>query len=710
MVGDMGSSLMSARGYDSDAQYIGSPQHADRMRASPKSPAFRRMGLHDLIEHSRERNNLEMWANAKDHDQPDTPGTPFGMHYIPTPPGSLRGRLVHPSSATENIAGQSMTSFKNEQSGEQNMFTKSLPSLHANQEELAPANQNRFRSREGFIGSSSGGNLQNLVANWAQYMGSNPNDHRAASSASLAREDPGIMVSKTRHPTNPPTSKPETRVPHLGDLDLSHRLAGTGMRSGPPSTTPSMSELPRPNRYGPQMASQENFQPYDRSGTSTIVDSEPQRQAMHHQRDASSFYSRQSSNASRGASAVQSLRVHAANAMDSLPNIDTQMIAEASTVQNEREPGAEVLKSRFVEQLDAADWGSPQVHGISDSGNGVRPHRRVSPGWMTGGRRMGYGYNLVDNAEDHSPTVGGNSSPFPSGNWHRATPGPRSGSAGEKGLRSSIEHRTDLASSAQPFTPDHGSKRCDSRQSPMDKPPTNANGEPVLTPTMWAKMKSHSVRGNRHAPLRLDLTGEVMGAGGARRAQHIESPTSVKSPISAKTPTSTGSFYVEDVDETFLSRWAKGSRSIRKQPQLNTYRDSTHRGNVRTPGASPTGERRFSMDLTTSRPSVYFDPSNDKSADRLNGEPSRSRSGRWILRFSRNRESKRRSNPPPKEPSQESPIQYEERPSSDLGRANSTRSDVAEELASAYRECIEMPGAFYGSRWASRTSLVVEAE
>ncbi|KAJ5608179.1 hypothetical protein N7537_004798 [Penicillium hordei] len=682
MVGDMGSSLTSARGYDSDAQCIGSPQHVDHMRASPRIPAFRRMGLHDLIEYSRERNDLEMWAGANRHDQSGTPGTPFGMHYIPTPPGSLRGCTAHPDAEFEGTGNQSVPSFKNERLGEQNAFAKSFSSFHPSQEELAPPNQEHLRSRGDFKGSSSGENLQNLVVDWAQYMGSDPNNYRAASSTSVAKEDPGITVSKTRQPTSSPGTHSESRVLHLGDLDLSHRLAGTSMGSGPTSANPSMSELPRPNRYGPQMASQENLQSHERSGTLTIGSSEPQKQATSHQRDASSFYSRQSSNPSRGASAVQSLRVHAANAMDSLPNIHAQIVAGADSVQNELKPVAEVLKSRFVEQLDAANWESPQVHGIFNGPNGAGPQRRVSPGWMTGGRRMGYGYSLVDNAEAHPPAVGGNSNSLPNGSWHKDTSGPRS----------------------------------DSRQSPSNKSPTNVIGEPVLTPTMWAKMKSHSVRDNRHAPLAVDLAGVGMAASEAHRtssnrAQHIESPTSMKSPISAKTPTSAKSFYIEDVDETFLSRWAKVSRSTRKQQQQpGMYHDSTHGPEVYTSDTSPLSGRRFSMDQTNHQPSVYFDPSNGRSADRQNGDPSRSRSGRWIPKFSRNRESKKRSNLLPKEPSEESPVPYQERPSSDLGRANSTRSDMAEELASAYQECIGMPGAFYGSRWASRTSLVVEAE
>ncbi|KAJ5150796.1 uncharacterized protein N7500_010985 [Penicillium coprophilum] len=287
MVEDMGSSLMSARGYDSDAQCIGSPQHAGRMRALPRSPASRRIGLHDLIERSRERNDLEMWAGAKIHDQSSTPRTPLRDAVYTNATRKYDGALSSPylCSRRHMVASPCLHSEMSSlasQTCPRDLFQTFMPVKKGWLQQMKIIN-NLEKALWVVVAA-------NLVAHWAQYMGSNPNDYRAAPSASLARKDPGIMVSKTRHLTtsSSPETHPETRVPHLGDLDLSHRLAGTSMGSGAPSTNPSMLELPRANRYGPQLASQENFYPYEGSGTSTLVGSEPQKQAMHHQRDASS--------------------------------------------------------------------------------------------------------------------------------------------------------------------------------------------------------------------------------------------------------------------------------------------------------------------------------------------------------------------------------------------------------------------------------------
>lgn len=689
----MGSSLMSARGYDSDAQCIASPQHDNHIRASPKSPGIRRTGLHELIEHSREQNNSQVLSGAQDYCQSDSTGIPLGLHYIPTPPSSLRGRtdMTHNSPAAEGTAEQPVRLIRDEGLSQQNASSSSLPRIHINAEELAPPHRNR--NREGIIAGSSE-ILQDLVADWANYVGSNPNDFRTASSASLAAQDHGIMVSKRRQPTSSPRAHPEARVPHLGDLDLSHRLAGTSMGSAPPSNNPSMAELPRPNRYGRQMISQDNLKLYEGSGSLTITGNESQTQDLAHPRDASSFYSRQSSIASGNATpAVQSLRIRAPNAFNNLPNIHTQMGDKSPLSPNEVEPGTDVLRSKFVEQLDMARPRAAQACGIPDETNGGGPQRRVSPGWMTGGRRVGYGYDMVDNAEDHSPTK----------SLHRDDPGSMSKSFPGHEANTSSTYRRDVVPLAQPITPDQGYKRSNSRSSPMTMIQVDTKGGPILTPTMWAKMRSHSIRRDGHVPLAENPTHEgVTPTKNYRvdpdKAQQNRSPTSPKVD------------YVEGTDETFLGRWVKASRSTSKRAQPAKDPDPRHVHHIYTPEIPPRDGRRFSMDQTNRPPSVYFDPSSNKSADKLNREPSRSRSGRWILRFSRNRDSKRRSNIVPKEPSQELAVQYQERAASGLERADSTRSDAAEELASAYQDCIEMPGAFYGSRWASRTSLVVDAE
>jgi hypothetical protein len=682
---------MSTRGYDSDAQCIGSPQFVDHLKASPRTPRARRTGLHDLIERSRERNNSELQAEAEGCDQSNTREIPCGIYSIPAPPESLRLRVAsrtNVNSATDGTGSQ--VSLRNERVDGHSTVTRS-PSVHASREALVPPHQ--YRSQEGFIGSSRE-NLQNLMVDWAHYMETDPNDYRTGSSTSLARQPQDIMISKRRLSTSFPKTHSEARVPHFGDLDLSsHRLVATNMASGPASTNPSMIELPPANRYGLQMVSQENLQSSEKSGALTLVGIEPQKQDTYHQRDVSSFYSRESDNLSGGMSpAVQSLRLHSANAMDGLPSIQTQMVGETDIVQNGLEPGPEVFKSKFTEQLDQ----SPKSHGMSSGTNGVGSQRKVSPGWMTGGRRMGYGYSLVDNAEEYPPTGEGSSIPYQNGGWHRDVTEPAPGKLARPGLSTATKHQIDQAPAGKPLTPEQEPRKVHSRR------PSgfNTKGEAILTPTMWAKLKSQSMRANAHAPLAVDLAGEEVSTGKAHRAVHVEHNGS---------PTSANVDYVADTDETFLGRWARPSRSASKRAQPAKNHIPTHDRNDYNPNTSPVVERRFSIDQTNRRPSAYFDPSNNRSADKLNKEPSRSRSGRWILRFSR-RESKRRSNVPPKEQSRESVVYHHGNGACSLERADSTRSDWAEELASAYQECIHMPGAFHGSGWASRTSLVVEAE
>ena len=698
--GDHGSSLMNAQGYDSDAQCIGTPQHVENVKSSPKTPTFRKMGLNHMIERSRESNNLEPWASPSGQNQSDAPGASFGMHFIPTPPGSMRGPsgAHHVKHATEGTGSRSMPLFNhslgNKRSGEQSTFAKSLPSLHVSQEELIPQSRNNYQSRVGLSGSS-GENLQSLAVGWAQYMDSNHNDYGAGSSESLTKQTPEIMVPKRRHPTGCPKTHSEAHPSYPDGFDLSHKLAGSNMASGPPSANPSVSDLPRANRYGLRIP-KKNIRSCETSGTSTIVGSGSHKQEMLHKRDVSSFYSRPSDETSgRASPAVYSLRVHAANAIDRLPNIHRRMGGEASFIEDGQEPTEEVIRSKFVDRLEAAKSESLQPRAMGSP-------RKVSPGWMTDGRRMGYGYSLVHNLEESPSKAGGNDNPLSNGGWDDQTPEPIAGAVHKHGLNGSPKQRSKLKTPTRPITPDGDFKRSDSRCSPI-KLPTNPNDEPILTPSVWAKIKSHSIRGHGHHPLAADLAGEGMSPANPHRAgsvhnQHGQSPT----PASVDC--------VEDTNGNFLSRWSRANLLLKKQPQADKKDDPNLSRHSFTPETSPIADRRFSMDQTNGRPSVYFDPSNERSADKLNGQPSRSRSGRWILRFSRNRESKKRAYLLPKVPSQGCSVQYEECVSVGLERANSTRSDMAADLANEYQECIQMPGAFYGSRWASRTSLVVEAE
>lgn len=91
--------------------------------------------------------------------------------------------------------------------------------------------------------------------------------------------------------------------------------------------------------------------------------------------------------------------------------------------------------------------------------------------------------------------------------------------------------------------------------------------------------------------------------------------------------------------------------------------------------------------------------------------PTNSRSSRWLLRLSKRRASRRLSNIHHQESSQESSqassAPFHECDSSSVRRTNSTKSSGAEDPASAYQECLHMPGSFDGSRWANRRSRVL---
>lgn len=56
---------------------------------------------------------------------------------------------------------------------------------------------------------------------------------------------------------------------------------------------------------------------------------------------------------------------------------------------------AEAQKSRFAERFESARSLSSPAHGHNDADADLASPRKVSVGWMSGGRRLGYGYALV---------------------------------------------------------------------------------------------------------------------------------------------------------------------------------------------------------------------------------------------------------------------------------------------------------------------------
>jgi hypothetical protein len=544
------------------------------------------------------------------------------------------------------------------------------------------------------------------MADWDQYMRGIPQGYRTASSGSVYNPSQEILVLKTRRQPSSGRTAHEARVPRLGDMNISQKVAGTAMGSGQTSANPSKLDLAYPYKFGVPLMSQENVLASANSEASIIVGVEAHKEAMLHKRDVSSFYSHQSENPSGEVSpSAQSLRPRPVNIRDNMPIIHQDLVDKASGFGNKQFMRNEPLRGRFVEQFGDSSVTLVQDQDVSGEMVG---QRKVSPGWMTGGRRMGYGYTMVANAEGGGPHVDGAGIALPNGGWRQRTPEPTPGSIQTQEMTVSFQHGADMAKSTHLGSPEQApsnissDSRCYSTRQSSDK----ALDEPLLTTDLWARIKSHSVRGHDHAPLAVHLAEDQMAAESSRGSVPVREQLKVPAP-------SKGVDYIEDA-ETFLGRWKKNSRNemqLRPKPfkvnKANAFKSEERQSFQEGP---PPVQRRFSMDQTNRPQSVYFDSRNVESADQLEETPTSSRSGRWILRFSRNREGKRRSEFHPGEPSQESSVQHQDSGHRELGRINSTRSDMAEELASAYQECIEMPGAFYGSKWASRTSLVVEAE
>lgn len=699
---DMGSSLMNPRGYDSDAQCVGSPQHVESVNGSP-SPGSRRMEQNKMAQGSREFDNIPSLKNGNGQNYPGSPSGSFGVHNSPTPHGSMRGYPGQSSARyPARIAGNhSTTSFSTQRSDEQSNFARPNLHLHPSQDQLTPPTHPDTRRQGAFL-TSSGENLQNLVVDWENYMQSSTNGMHNASSESLGRQPPEILMPKRRQFTGTPRTNSEARVPDLSDLDLPHGVKAPALASGPPSGNASIAEMPRANRYGSPMMSLENVQSSMRSGSSTIGGPETPTKSTPHYRDVSSFYSRQSDEAlgSGASNGIHSLRAHAANVMEGLPNIQSRLVCENGVTENAPAAADEVTKSKFGVHQEFVTPRSAQIHTAPATNYGMR---KVSPGWMTGGRRMGYGYTLVDSAESSPQQALVDGGEQANTAYGRHVSVSATGTADKHGLDESVRQRTNPLSPAQTPTPNGDSRTSSSHHSPS-KIPTDLKHESIISPIKWVKAKRYSVRGHGHgqAPLAVDLAGEGMYPGNSRNGGVLP-----VRPYQHTTPTKVD--YVED-DDNFLGRWPRGSVSSKRQSQSHKKDGPSDNRAACTPEPSPTPNRRFSMDQTNRRPSVYFDPANQRSADKLNRQPSRSRSGRWILRFSRMRDSKRRSSKLPKELSPDSSAEYEECASSGLGRADSVRSDIAADLANEYQECIHMPGAFYGSGWASRTSLIVDAE
>jgi hypothetical protein len=703
VVEDIGSSLMSERGYDSDARNIPTPTRANHMGASPAARGFCRMELSDLVERSQERDGSERWTPDQSQANSDSRGSPFGMHYIPTPKSSLRGvprqnrdmNSQRPVLEEERLRGEHAVQMG---------LARSLPNLTASNQVSGPPS--RHSPAPGGPGVADD---VNLMAHWDQYL-KRGQKNGMATSGSVPNLSTDVLVSNKRQPPTSGISFTDPRSLNLGDLGISHRLASQTMSSGSNSRNPSSLDLARNNRYGPFVSSShENLQPRQRSPQGHMI-----------RRDPSSFYSRQGSHPS---STNTSPRIQSPRVSAEKPTHAYQGIKEKAQGVGPALDHGYFHKSRFHEHCDAVN--SPPHHqGQPHDPNDLGSPRRVSAGWMSGGRRVGYGYSPVPGAEEawsqreddsvHSKQAPG-WGPYPA----LADPNMKNeGGVQSQGRRRDPRETVETTSQEpNPIPPPMNPKRHETgaATAPRARVSPQSTKDYPMPPYLRAFSGSRANRSSRDYETGAFWVDEI-------NTPDLRAPEVPPTTQNEHCEVPKSSHYTTHPNDASATRWARLSRSMNVQPRARkagegldghgtgSNCDSRSEIGQSVAKSGDTAEDNPSDRHVTEHPAAqHLDAEHAGEDEDQAGQlhPSNSRSSRWLLKLSKRRASRRLSNIHNREPSQASSVPFDDCDSNSAGLTNSTKSSEAEDPASAYRECLRMPGSFDGSRWANRRSRVL---
>ncbi|KAJ6171982.1 hypothetical protein N7470_001049 [Penicillium chermesinum] len=292
---EYGSSLMSDRVYDSDAQCITTPRRPDLLRKPPPlaGHGLRRMELSDLIERSQERTSAERWAMSENSAAPASQESAFGMRFIPTPPTSLRGMPIsfHTPQGTNEYQGQPSQASERRRHqlalDVKPKLMRSLPSLSSTATEHGRSTSNNSQGID-LLNSSD---IQSVVPSMKQALTSR-HGNGVASSGSLSVPSPGFMVPKARNLSSGTRSFTDPDLNGFNELSISKREASPAQSSALISDHPSLAEVIHEVQQGFLMApSQEHVQiPRGPGNSMTSIPANPALMAGSH--NASSCYSR----------------------------------------------------------------------------------------------------------------------------------------------------------------------------------------------------------------------------------------------------------------------------------------------------------------------------------------------------------------------------------------------------------------------------------
>lgn len=214
---------------------------------------------------------------------------------------------------------------------------------------------------------------------------------------------PEILVTKRRR-AQPNRSVSDARSIHLGDMNI-HRMLASPSFLSTSITSRMLSENP----------STEDGKEEDIPGIRSISESSGTKilqQINHNQKQSTSFYSPESSVSSNSPSVEPSAKTWGYSGIEKyltklerqtagirIPRRATPRGADSkesgdSSPNRNRASAVEALKSRFIEKLEN-DSSSPDITTSPVQIDENRMPRKVSVGWMSGGRRLGYGYTMV---------------------------------------------------------------------------------------------------------------------------------------------------------------------------------------------------------------------------------------------------------------------------------------------------------------------------
>lgn len=495
------------------------------------------------------------------------------------------------------------------------------------------------------------------VADCKQYLQESRQLYSTASSETLPNLFTDILVKKDRQPPASHRSTTDPQSIHLDELGISNRLASHTTASA------SMSRLIHQNEFGFFVPpSQGNLQPPKRSGVSAVsgVDSPA---PISGKRDYSTFYSPQSGPITSKGSPMNPQRSFN-NLTVSNPQTKELVPDESEIVQSSHLPANGAVRSKFREHCESPGSEQTRSHNAPNDIDKVSQPRKVSIGWMSEGRRVGYGYSPVPNQD--GPQVQNE----PIYQAYRKLE-PKSKPEAMPVEFDQIDYQQpskDTIASTEDITPELSpsmASNCSDVNHSSLPPISKAKASEYSTPQYLRAMLG-SRRGRTDDP-----SSARNHEGGFRSLRAPELPPMAhiehcQVPKSSK--------YSNQANDSFVQRWPRLNPST-KQAAIVSGDDAEDDN----PGFFDLGDQYHVQEPCSL-------------------QPRKSRSEKWVRHFTRRRESRRVSNVQQKDFSQSSSDQYVDCVSEEPQRK------TTEDLASMYQDCIDMPGSFNGSRWATRRS------